>query len=263
MDGSAAIINAFLATIFTWLMTAVGASTVFMVFKAKRKFLDASLGFAAGVMIAASFWSLLAPSIELSASYGRLNWLPATLGFLAGGIFLFLIDRIIPHLHLGCPVEDAEGLKTGWDKNWLLLIAIMIHNIPEGLAVGVAFGAVASTGNIAAPFSLALGIGLQNLPEGAAVSLPFYGEGLSKWESFFYGQLSGLVEIIAGVLGALMVTIFTGILPYALGFAAGAMIFVVIEDLIPECQREGNVDIATISSLLGFILMMILDVTIG
>lgn len=263
MDGSAAIINAFLATIFTWLMTAIGAATVFITFKANRKFLDASLGFAAGVMIAASFWSLLAPSIELSVSYGPLNWLPATLGFLCGGIFLFVIDRIIPHLHLGCPIEDAEGLKTSWHRNWLLLLAIVIHNVPEGLAVGVAFGAVASTGNIAAPFSLALGIGIQNLPEGAAVSLPFYGEGLSKWKSFFYGQLSGLVEVIAGILGAVMVTIFAGMLPYALGFAAGAMIFVVIEDIIPECQSEGNVDIATISLLLGFILMMILDVAIG
>jgi len=155
-----------------------------------------------------------------------------------------------------------RGLKTSWDKNWLLLLAIVIHNIPEGLAVGVAFGAVAGTGNIAAPFSLALGIGIQNLPEGAAVSLPFYGGGLSKWKSFFYGQLSGIIEIFAGVLGALMVTVFTGMLPYALGFAAGAMIFVVIEDLIPECQREGNVDLATISLLLGFILMMILDVTL-
>ncbi|MGB9845473.1 MAG: ZIP family metal transporter [Methanothermobacter tenebrarum] len=262
MDASTAVINAFLATVFTWLMTAFGAAAVFIAIKTNRKFLDASLGFAAGVMIAASFWSLLAPSIELSASYGFLNWLPATIGFLAGGTFLYLIDGIIPHLHLGCPVEDAEGLKTGWDKNWLLLLAIVIHNIPEGLAVGVAFGAVASTGNIAAPFSLALGIGIQNLPEGAAVSLPFYGGGLSKWKSFFYGQLSGIIEIFAGVLGALMVTVFTGMLPYALGFAAGAMIFVVIEDLIPECQREGNVDLATISLLLGFILMMILDVTL-
>jgi len=262
MDASTAVMNAFLATIFTWLMTAAGAAAVFIALKANRKFLDASLGFAAGVMIAASFWSLLAPSIELSASYGRLNWLPATLGFLVGGIFLSLIDHIIPHLHLGCPVEDAEGLKTSWNKNWLLLFAIVIHNIPEGLAVGVAFGSAASTGNIAAPLSLALGIGIQNLPEGAAVSLPFYGEGLSKWKSFFYGQLSGIIEIFAGVLGALMVTVFTGMLPYALGFAAGAMIFVVIEDLIPECQREGNVDLATISLLLGFILMMILDVAL-
>jgi len=179
-------------------MTAFGAAAVFIILNANRKFLDASLGFAAGVMIAASFWSLLAPSIELSASYGFLNWLPATIGFLAGGTFLYLIDGIIPHLHLGCPVEDAEGLKIGWDKNWLLLLAIVIHNIPEGLAVGVAFGAVASTGNIAAPFSLALGIGIQNLPEGAAVSLPFYGGGLSKWKSFFYGQLSGIIEIFAG-----------------------------------------------------------------
>jgi ZIP family zinc transporter len=260
------VIQALIATIFTWFMTAAGASTVFFTVKMNRKILDGSLGFAAGVMIAASFWSLLAPAIEMSSGQGLLNWLPASLGFLTGGLFLAVVDRVIPHLHPGCALEEAEGIKTTWHRNRLLLIAVTLHNIPEGLAVGVAFGAAASNltiTSLAAAISLAIGIGIQNFPEGMAVSLPLRGEGLSRQKSFWYGQLSGLVEPVAGVVGALMVTIFTGLLPYALSFAAGAMIFVVIEDIIPECQREGNIDLATLTAMIGFTLMMILDVALG
>jgi len=260
------VLLALMATLFTWFMTALGASTVFLTREVSRKVLDGSLGFAAGVMIAASFWSLLAPAIEMSAGQGILNWLPASIGFLMGGLFLAVVDRIIPHLHLGCPIEEAEGIKTIWHRNRLLAIAVTLHNIPEGLAVGVAFGAVAANltyTSLAAAIALAIGIGIQNFPEGIAVSMPLRGEGLSRRKSFWYGQLSGLVEPIAGVIGALLVTIFTPLLPYALSFAAGAMIFVVIEDIIPECQREGNIDLATLMALFGFMLMMILDVALS
>jgi len=255
MNPADPILNAFLATVFTWLMTLAGAALVFLPVRAERKLLDSSLGFAAGIMIAASFWSLLVPAIELSALRGYV-WLPPALGFLAGGLFLSVVDRVIPHLHPGC---DPEGFPTTWRRNRLLLLAVVIHNIPEGLAVGVAFGAAAATGELAAPITLALGIGIQNLPEGAAVSLPLRGEGLSRWRSFTYGQVSGLVEILGGLCGAVLVYSFSWIMPYALGFAAGAMIFVVIEDIIPECQSAGNTDLATVSALLGFVLMMILD----
>jgi len=261
MDPGNPVFNAFLATLFTWLMTLAGAAMVFLPVKAERKLLDSSLGFAAGIMIAASFWSLLVPAIELSSPEGY-AWLPPAVGFLAGGLFLAAVDKIIPHLHPGCDPEDAEGLPTTWRRNRLLLLAVAIHNLPEGLAVGVAFGAAAGTGGLAAPIALALGIGIQNLPEGAAVSLPLRGEGLSRWRSFTYGQLSGIIEILGGVAGALTVYSFSWAMPYALGFAAGAMIFVVIEDLIPECQSGGNTDLATVSALLGFVIMMILDLAL-
>lgn len=263
MDPSNPVFNAFLGSIFTWLMTLVGAALVFLPVQADRKLLDSSLGFAAGIMIAASFWSLLVPAIELSATNGFITWFPPSVGFLAGGVFLSGLDRIIPHLHPGCPPEYSEGLKTTWHRNRLLLLAVVIHNIPEGLAVGVAFAAAAGTGNLAAPAALALGIGLQNLPEGAAVSLPLRGEGVGRVRSFFYGQLSGFVEIIAAVIGAFLVAGIGWFMPYALGFAAGAMIFVVIEDIIPECQRGGNTDLATVSALIGFTIMMILDIALG
>ena len=257
---------ALLATIFTWLVTALGASLVYLTKTVNRKLLDISLGFAAGIMIAASFWSLLAPAIELSSSMDNLSWFPASFGFLIGAFFLAGIDKIVPHLHMGQPLKEAEGPKTTWHTNRLLLMAVTIHNIPEGLAVGIAFGALAlnmSVDSLMAAIVLALGIGIQNFPEGIAVSFPLRGEGLSKNKSFFYGQLSAIVEPIAGVLGAFLVTIFTPLLPYALSFAAGAMMFVVIEDIIPECQREGNIDSATIAAIFGFIVMMILDVALG
>lgn len=260
------MLQAFLATLFTWFVTALGASLVFFFKEIERRVLDAMLGFAAGVMIAASFWSLLAPAIELSAGSGLPAFVPALVGFLAGGAFLWVIDRILPHLHIGFPIEEAEGVKTPWRRSVLLVLAITLHNIPEGLAVGVAFGALAAAlpgASLAGAVALALGIGIQNFPEGTAVSVPLRREGLGRWKSFWYGQLSGVVEPIAGVLGAAAVVLARPILPYALGFAAGAMIYVVVEELIPEAQREQNTHIATFGAMLGFAVMMVLDVALG
>jgi ZIP family zinc transporter len=260
------VYQAFIATCFTWLMTAMGSGMVFFFKNVNRKILDGMLGFAAGVMIAASFWSLLAPAIEMAESSGQPAWLPATLGFVAGGLFLWTIDRLLPHLHFGLPIEDAEGIKTGWQRSLLLVLAITLHNIPEGLAVGVAFGAAAAgipSANLAGAIALGLGIGIQNFPEGAAVSIPLYREGMPRFKSFWYGQLSGLVEPIAGVVGAAAVLLMQPILPYALAFAAGAMIFVVVEELIPESQLEKGSDIATLAALVGFAVMMSLDVALG
>ena len=263
---SSPITQALMATLFTWFLTALGAGLVFFFTNVDRRILDGMLGFAAGVMIAASFWSLLAPAIEMSADMGVPGYLPAVIGFLAGGLFIWLVDRVLPHLHFGLPTEDAEGVKTGWQRSILLVMAITLHNIPEGLAVGVAFGAVGagiSSASMAGAVALALGIGIQNFPEGAAVSIPLYREGLGRFRSFFYGQASGLVEPIAGVIGAAAVYYIRPILPYALAFAAGAMIFVVVEELIAESQLEKHSDIATIATLLGFAVMMTLDVALG
>ena len=263
------VTQALIATIGTWLVTALGAALVFFTKSVSRKFLDASLGMAAGVMIAASFWSLLAPAIRMSAaSYGEsLKWLPPLAGFLLGAVVLRIIDRILPHLHPGLAV--AEGPNTSWRRSTLLVLAITIHNIPEGLAVGVAFGAAAGltgaaqTSQIGAAIALAIGIALQNFPEGTAVAMPLRREGLGRLKSFWFGQLSAIVEPIAGVLGALLVMSTTAVLPYALAFAAGAMIFVVVEELIPESQRGGNVHLATASVIAGFAIMMTLDVALG
>jgi ZIP family zinc transporter len=260
------IFMAFLATCFTWAVTALGASVVFFFKSLNRKVLDTMLGFAAGVMIAASFWSLLNPAIEMAEADGVTPWLPAASGFLLGGLFIWSIDRILPHLHLGFPRSQAEGLKTNWQRSILLVTAITLHNIPEGLAIGVAFGALASdipSASFAGAVALALGIGLQNFPEGMAVSVPLRREGLSRWKSFTYGQLSGVVEPIAGVIGAAAVILVKPMLPYALSFAAGAMIFVVVEELIPESQYNKNTDLATLGTLTGFTVMMILDVAFG
>lgn len=260
------VAQALLATLFTWFVTALGASLVFFFKNINKTVLDAMLGFAAGVMIAASYWSLLAPAIEMSEQMGLPPWLPAVVGFASGGIFLKLVDSFIPHLHLFQPIENAEGIKTKWQRSVLLVMAITLHNIPEGLAVGVAFGAVAAglpSATIAGAIALAIGIGLQNFPEGAAVSIPLRREGLSRTKSFWYGQLSGMVEPVAGVVGAAAVYFSRPILPYALSFAAGAMIYVVIEELIPESQTSGNTDIATLGTMGGFIVMMFLDVALG
>lgn len=260
------VIQALLATTFTWMMTALGAAIVFMAKNISRKILDGMLGFAAGVMIAASFWSLLVPAIEMSEGKNLPAWLPAALGFLMGGIFLRGVDRILPHLHINFPVEEAEGIKTTWQRTTLLILAITLHNIPEGLAVGVAFGAIASglpSATLAGAVALALGIGIQNFPEGLAVSMPLRREGVSRLKSFWYGQLSAVVEPIAGVIGAAAVIFAEPILPYALGFAAGAMIFVVVEQIVPESQRGNNTDIATLGAMIGFTVMMILDVGFG
>ncbi|MBU0505304.1 ZIP family metal transporter, partial [bacterium] len=255
------------ATLFTWFMTAAGAGVVFLFKSINRKFLDAMLGFAAGVMIAASFWSLLAPAIEMAEAQGGLpSWVPAVIGFLGGGAFLWVVDKILPHLHMGFPTNEAEGIKTSWHRSILLVLAITLHNIPEGLAVGVAFGALAynlPTATLAGAIALAIGIGIQNFPEGAAVSVPLRREGFSRLKSFWYGQLSGIVEPIAGVVGAMAVILMRPILPYALAFAAGAMIYVVVEELIPESQLNKNTDTATIGAMLGFAVMMALDVALG
>ena len=262
--------QALIATLFTWGVTALGAALVFFFKTINKKVLNGMLGFAAGVMIAASFWSLLAPSIEMAEELGQIAFITAAIGFLLGGGFLYLIDKLLPHLHMGLETSQAEGIKTSWQRSVLLVSAITLHNIPEGLAVGVAFGAVASgigtTASIAGAVALAIGIGLQNFPEGAAVSIPLRREGFSRTKAFLYGQASGIVEPIAGVIGAYTVIKIQHLLPYALAFAAGAMIYVVVEELIPEAQREeggSKTDIATIGCMIGFTVMMVLDVALG
>ena len=264
------VYQALFATLFTWGVTAAGAALVFFFKSINKSVLNGMLGFAAGVMIAASFWSLLAPGIALAEELGQIPWLTAIIGFLLGGGFLFVVDKTLPHLHMGLQTSQAEGVKTGWQRSVLLVSAITLHNIPEGLAVGVAFGAVAAGGSsaasIAGAIALTIGIGLQNFPEGAAVSIPLRREGFSRKKAFLYGQASGIVEPIAGVIGALAVISMRPLLPYALAFAAGAMIYVVVEELIPEAQREeggSKTDIATIGCMIGFSVMMLLDVALG
>ena len=265
------IMQAFIAGLFTWGCTIFGSSFVYFFKTVNRKLLDMMMGFAGGVMIAASFWSLLAPALEYAeADYGSLAWLPAAIGFLLGGFFIRLIDYVVPHLHLSKPIEEAEGMqpKKGLSKSMLLFLAITIHNIPEGLAIGVTFGALATQvpgvdASIMGAIGLAIGIGLQNIPEGSSLSLPIRGEGHSRWKAFWYGAMSAVVEPIAAVIGAAFVLSMTAILPYALAFAAGAMIFVVVEELIPESQSNGNTDIATLSLMVGFVVMMVLDVALG
>lgn len=260
-------VQALFATLFTWGVTALGAALVFFFKTFNQKVLDAMMGFAAGVMIAASFWSLLAPAIAMSEEVSSLpKWAPALIGFLGGGVFLSMIDKVLPHLHPGLAIEQAEGISTRWRRSVLLVLAITLHNIPEGLAIGVAFGAVQHglpTATIGSAVALAIGIGMQNFPEGTAVSVPLRREGMSRGKAFWYGQLSGAVEPIFGVIGALAVMSAHAFLPYALAFAAGAMLFVVIEELIPESQRAGNTDLATMATLAGFGVMMVLDVALG
>lgn len=262
--------QALIGTLFTYGVTALGAALVFFFKSINKTVLNCMLGFAAGVMIAASFWSLLAPGIAMAEELGQTAWATASIGFLLGGGFLFAADKLLPHLHFGLDRSQAEGPKTSWQRSVLLVLAITLHNIPEGLAVGVAFGAAASAGisgaSIAGAIALTIGIGLQNFPEGAAVSIPLRREGFSRTKSFLYGQASGIVEPVAGVIGAFAVITVRPILPYALAFAAGAMIYVVIEELIPEAQREeggSKTDVATIGAMIGFTVMMILDVALG
>ena len=255
------ILAALYATLFTWFLTALGASLVFFFKSMNRAVLDGMLGFTGGVMVAASFWSLLAPAIEMSSGEGFVKVFPAAVGFLLGALFLFGLDKVLPHIHIN--FKEAEGIKTPWHKTTLLVLAITLHNIPEGLAVGVLFGGVAAGfdgATIGGAVALAIGIGLQNFPEGFAVSMPIRRQGASKWKSFMYGQSSALVEPIAAVIGAWAVMTFQPILPYALSFAAGAMIFVVVEEVIPETQRDKYTDIATLGFIGGFIVMMTLDV---
>lgn len=255
---------ALLATTFTWLLTALGASFVFFFKTVRRSVFDSMLGFTGGVMVAASFWSLLAPSIENSRHiHPEHPWIPAAIGFLLGGLFIFALDKFMPHLHINFSKEESEGPATKWHKSTLLLLAITLHNIPEGLAVGILFGAAANGldgASISAAIALAIGIGIQNFPEGLAVAMPLRRQGVSRRRSFWYGQLSAIVEPVAGVIGAIAVIHMQSILPYALSFAAGAMIFVVVEEVIPETQRDKYTDLAVLGFMLGFALMMILDV---
>lgn len=257
------ILLAFLATCFTWAVTALGAATVLIGKDLSRKTFDAMLGFAGGVMIAASFFSLLAPAIEMSKGGAMPSWFPAVAGFLIGIAFLRAADYLVPHIHIDLPKAEVEGVKTSLHRTTLLVFAITLHNFPEGLAVGVAFGAAAAgvpSATLAGAVALAIGIAIQNFPEGMAVAMPVRRLGVSRLKSFWYGQLSGVVEIIGGVIGAAAVTLARPILPYALAFAAGAMIYVVIEEVVPESQRWGNTDIATVGAAIGFAVMMALDV---
>jgi ZIP family zinc transporter len=259
--------SAFIATTFTWLVTAAGASLVFFFKTMNRSVLDPMLGFTGGVMVAASFWSLLAPSIELSETmYPNAKWIPAAVGFLTGSLFLYALDNYLPHLHLNFKLEEREGVKVHLHKTTLLILAITLHNIPEGLAVGVLFGAAAigvPDATISGAIALAIGIGIQNFPEGIAVSMPLRRLGVSRRQSFWYGQLSAIVEPIAGVFGALAVIYMQPILPFALAFAAGAMIYVVVEEVIPETQRDKYTDRSVLAFMGGFLVMMILDVALG
>lgn len=262
------VVQALLATTFTWLLTAAGASLVLFFKNMSRKWLDFLLGFTGGVMVAASFWSLLTPAIEMSEeSYGKAwAWVPAAVGFIVGAGFIYIIDKIIPHLHLNAKMSESEGVKTTWDKTILLVMAITLHNIPEGLAIGVSFGAAAMGDphfSIAAAIALTIGIGIQNFPEGIAVAMPLRRQGVSPLKSFWWGQLSAVVEPVAGVIGAIAVIYMKTILPYALAFAAGAMMYVVVEEVIPETQRDKYADFATIGFVVGFIVMMALDVGLG
>ncbi|HEY9222145.1 MAG TPA: ZIP family metal transporter [Lutibacter sp.] len=257
------VLAAFYATLFTWALTASGAALVFLLKGMNRALLDGMLGFTGGVMVAASFWSLLAPGIEMSPGEGFIKVIPAVVGFGLGALFLFGLDKILPHLHVNFKESEKEGIKTPWHRTTLLVLAITLHNIPEGLAIGVLFGGVAAGfegATIGGAVALAIGIGLQNFPEGFAVSMPIRRQGVSKFKSFMYGQSSAMVEPIAAVIGAWAVMTFQPILPYALAFAAGAMIFVVVEEVIPETQRDKYTDVATLGFIGGFIIMMTLDV---
>ncbi|MDC3252924.1 ZIP family metal transporter [Crocinitomicaceae bacterium] len=261
------VLAAFYATTFAWLLTAAGASLVFFFKSMHRGVLDAMLGFTGGVMVAASFWSLLSPAIEMSEKlYPTMSWMPAAVGFLVGALFLFGLDKIMPHLHINFREDEKEGVKTDWHKTTLLVLAITLHNIPEGLAVGVLFGAAGmgiGGATIAGAVALAIGIGIQNFPEGFAVAMPLRRQGVSRKKSFWYGQMSAIVEPIFGVLGAMAVIYMEPILPFALAFAAGAMIYVVVEEVIPETQRDKFTDVAVLGFIGGFLVMMILDVGLG
>ena len=262
LKGTSPVWLALGATLFTWGVTALGAAMVFFFRELNQRILNTMLGFAAGVMIAASYWSLLKPAIEMSEAGGGLPWFPAVVGFLSGGAFLLAIDKILPHLHMGLDGSHVEGIKTSWQRSTLLILAITLHNIPEGLAVGT-LAKHWTPAALGGAVALAFGIGLQNFPEGAAVSVPLRREGFSRAKAFWYGQLSGMVEPLAGVAGVALVMLVKPLLPYALAFAAGAMIFVVVEELIPEAQRGDETDLSTIGAMLGFAAMMFLDVALG
>jgi len=267
-EGLSPILQGLIATLFTWFITALGAALVFFFKKFDKRVLNSMLGFAAGVMLAASFWSLLNPAIELSEELGYSGFVIPAIGFFLGGAFLIFADKLMDTYSYGVVVDknnENTPKATSYRKSILLVLAVTLHNIPEGLAVGVAFGGVAAGipgTSIAAALALALGIGLQNFPEGAAVSLPLRGEGLSRTKSFFYGQASGLVEPMAGVIGVIAALSVRSLLPFLLSFSAGAMVAVVGSELLPEASIE-NKKLTTLGLILGFIVMMILDVALG
>lgn len=260
------ITQALFAGLFTWFITALGAASVFLTRTVNQRLLDAMLGFAAGVMLAASYWSLLAPAIEICANGTIPVWIIPAAGFVAGGVLIWCLDRVIPHLHPDLPMAQAEGPHSKLHRSILLVSAITLHNIPEGLAVGVAFGGVIAgvpAASLGAAIALSIGIAIQNFPEGIAVAMPLRGDGMSAPKSFWFGQLSAVVEPIAAVIGAATVAYSAPLLPFALSFAAGAMVYVVVEELIPSSHRHGNVDLATCSLMAGFTSMMILDVALS
>jgi ZIP family zinc transporter len=257
---------AFLAGTFTFAMTALGSLAILLRRDPSRRMMDVLLGFSAGVMLAASYWSLLAPSVEIATKTTSLPWLPPALGFAAGGLGLWALDKLMPHAHLLVPgLSVQEGLHTPWRRSTLLLLAITLHHIPEGLALGVAAGAAASGApgtSIGATVALTLGLGLQNLPEGLAVSGVLRREGVPRGKAVLLGAMTGSVEPLAAVFGAALMGLSTVLLPYGLAFAAGAMVFIVIEELIPECQSSGHADAAVLSAIIGFTLMTVLDIAL-
>lgn len=251
---------------FTFLMTAFGASVVFILKKDMGKNIQRIfLGFAAGVMMAASVWSLLLPAIEEAEEMGKISWVPAAGGFVLGGLFLYLLDFLMPHLHLG--EKSPEGIRTSFHKTTLLVLAVTLHNIPEGMAVGLAFAMAAQhpedASLFAVAFALALGIGIQNFPEGAAISLPLRQNGMGRLKAFVFGSLSGIVELIFGVGITLIAAQIAPYMPWFLAFAAGAMIYVVVEELIPEANQGSHSNLGTAGVMAGFLIMMILDVALG
>ena len=251
---SGPIVQAFFATVGTYLLTAIGTLPVLFFRSAPRRLMDAMMGFAGGVMVAASCWSLLVPAIESGGVTA------ATMGLLVGAVFLYLADQLLPHLHGEFPDEaEVEGPKVAWCRSALLMLAMTLHNFPEGMAVGVSFGG----GDVGAATALAIGIGLQNVPEGLAIALPLRRGGMSRGRAFFWGQLSAVVEPVAGVLGAALVLISSTFLPYGMAAAAGAMLYVVVEELLPETVRSGTADVATLGFIVGFAVMMALDNALG
>lgn len=259
------LLLALMGTGFTFLATAAGAAMVFLFRKdIKQSIQRIFLGFAAGVMIAASVWSLLIPAIESASEQGKIGWLPATGGFILGGLFMLLLDRFLPHLHIGA--NEVEGMSSSFRRTTMIVLAVTLHNIPEGMAVGLSFALAAKEGSsvsLAGAVALSIGMALQNFPEGAAISLPLKKEGLSNTKSFIYGALSGIVEPIAGVIGVILAVSLVGIMPWILSFAAGAMIYVVVEEIIPEANIGEHSNVGTIGAMLGFAIMMVLDVALG
>ncbi len=259
------LLLALMGTGFTFLATAAGAAMVFLFRKEIKRGIERMfLGFAAGVMIAASVWSLLIPAINSATEQGKIGWVPAAGGFILGGLFMLVLDKFLPHLHVG--TNEVEGMSSSLRRTTMIVLAVTLHNIPEGMAVGLSFAIAAQEGSsvsIAGAIALSIGMALQNFPEGAAISLPLKKEGFSNTKAFTYGALSGIVEPIAGVVGVILAVSLVGIMPWILSFAAGAMIYVVVEEIIPEASIGEHSNVGTIGAMIGFVVMMILDVALG